>query len=94
MTAIVPLAPGSSHAHPVPPQEVVAGMPCEFYYRRRWRAAKVLAVRGQEALIEYQVGRSCRLRILWLPSLEEAFERDRPVRYDELSAAWLETLAA
>ncbi len=94
MAAIVSLSPVSPDTHPVPLLEVVAGMTCEFYFRRRWRAAKVLAVRDQEALIEYQLGYSSGLRILWLPSLQEAVDRDRPVRYNELPAVWIETLAA
>lgn len=87
-------SPAAAFAHPVPPPTIVAGMAGEFYYRRRWRPAKVLAVRGQEALIEYQMGRSSGLRILWIPSLAEACDRDRPVRYDTLSAEWRACVAA
>ncbi len=74
---------------------VIAGLSLEFWFNRDWREARVLAVRGTEALIEFRMPTFTGLRILDLLSLhapEEQDCRDRPVRYHDLSCEWLQLL--
>ncbi len=81
---------------------ITAGQASQVFVNHGWRDAKILAVHGLEALLEYQMSRFSGLRILDLRTMvieEDAGSscvgvlcRDRSVRYEDLSVQWLATI--
>lgn len=71
---------------------IVAGVPLQIFVNRGWRDAKVLAILGQEALIEYQMPSFSGLRMLDLRTVLTEEYRDRHIRYEDLSSQWLQVI--
>ncbi len=80
---------------------VVPGLASQVFIHHGWRDAKVLAILGQEVLIEYQMPRFSGLRILDLGTAvtEECADsyvgvlgRDTNVHYERLSVQWLRAI--